>query len=316
VRAVFISALPSSQHVTALDIMIQGDSGAANGGTGGILSSEPRCQTIQQIERYAAHPDDFLDWDKPLNEQSEKVRGVLQQSTSSKGLGHALTRDTEALSRFSQGGPGADQPNRFVGGPSGRVMREGMGSVVDNGQILDPVVGLVPVDMMNVLGGKQVAPKVSSHNAAMLFDKSPVVGSDLVSFGVSSSGASRGSVAGRATEGSAIGLDIVPMPLELSRALRTNEIDQGRPLGDWMPKDNDTTKWLKSKGVAGTKYLDQGSRTAGEGSRNYVVFDDKLIDILRKYGIIGALGLGAASAPYGPSPASASTRRPFPGDLN
>lgn len=44
---------------------------------------------------------------------------------------------------------------------------------------------------------------------------------------------------------------------------------------------------LREAGIPGIKYLDQGSRTAGEGSRNYVVFDDKLIDILRKYGLAG-----------------------------
>lgn len=42
----------------------------------------------------------------------------------------------------------------------------------------------------------------------------------------------------------------------------------------------------------GIKYLDQGSRSAGQGTRNYVVFDDKLIDIVKKYGIAGALSAG------------------------
>ncbi len=42
---------------------------------------------------------------------------------------------------------------------------------------------------------------------------------------------------------------------------------------------------LKQVGIPGIKYLDQGSRAAGEGSRNYVVFDDKLVEILKKYGI-------------------------------
>lgn len=45
------------------------------------------------------------------------------------------------------------------------------------------------------------------------------------------------------------------------------------------------TRLMSEKGVKGIKYLDQGSRTSGEGSRNYVVFDDALIDILKKYGI-------------------------------
>ena len=49
---------------------------------------------------------------------------------------------------------------------------------------------------------------------------------------------------------------------------------------------------LKGKGIPGIKYLDGASRTAGEGSRNYVVFDDSLIDILKKYGVaLPAIGL-------------------------
>jgi hypothetical protein len=52
---------------------------------------------------------------------------------------------------------------------------------------------------------------------------------------------------------------------------------------------------MRGAGIPGIKYLDQGSRGAGDGSRNYVVFDDKIIDILKKYGIagMGMIGLGA-----------------------
>ena len=55
---------------------------------------------------------------------------------------------------------------------------------------------------------------------------------------------------------------------------------------------------LRQLGIPGIKYLDQGSRAAGDGSRNYVVFDDKLIEILRKYGImapVAGAGLSALS---------------------
>jgi hypothetical protein len=45
---------------------------------------------------------------------------------------------------------------------------------------------------------------------------------------------------------------------------------------------------LKEAGIPGIKYLDAGSRGAGDGTRNYVVFDDKLISIVKKYGIAGA----------------------------
>lgn len=46
---------------------------------------------------------------------------------------------------------------------------------------------------------------------------------------------------------------------------------------------SETSRLLLSKGIKGIKYLDAGSRGAGEGSRNYVVFDDKLVNVKRKY---------------------------------
>ena len=52
---------------------------------------------------------------------------------------------------------------------------------------------------------------------------------------------------------------------------------------------------LRSAGIPGIRYLDAGSRGAGDGSRNYVVFDDKLIEIIRKYGWAAAAPIFAAS---------------------
>jgi hypothetical protein len=52
---------------------------------------------------------------------------------------------------------------------------------------------------------------------------------------------------------------------------------------------------LREAGIPGIKYLDQGSRAAGEGTRNYVVFDDRLIEIVKKYGIAGAVSAGLLS---------------------
>lgn len=55
------------------------------------------------------------------------------------------------------------------------------------------------------------------------------------------------------------------------------------------------TEELRQAGIPGIKYLDQGSRGAGDGTRNYVVFDQNLINIVRKYGIAGAVGAGLIS---------------------
>jgi hypothetical protein len=55
------------------------------------------------------------------------------------------------------------------------------------------------------------------------------------------------------------------------------------------------TQTFQSSGIPGIRYLDQGSRGAGQGTSNYVVFDPKIIDILRKYAIPGLISGGAAA---------------------
>ena len=60
---------------------------------------------------------------------------------------------------------------------------------------------------------------------------------------------------------------------------------------DPMDYRRDFSTEMRDAGIPGIKYLDQGSRGAGEGSRNYVVFDDSLIEIVKKYGIAAAAPL-------------------------
>lgn len=59
------------------------------------------------------------------------------------------------------------------------------------------------------------------------------------------------------------------------------------------------TKALEEAGVPGIRYADQGSRgiDVENPTSNYVVFNDKIIDILKKYGIAApAVGLSGLSA--------------------
>jgi hypothetical protein len=68
---------------------------------------------------------------------------------------------------------------------------------------------------------------------------------------------------------------------------------------DGLPREAaiaEATKRMREAGIPGVRYLDQGSRGKGDGTRNYVVFDDHLIDILKKYGIAGLAALPAAGA--------------------
>jgi hypothetical protein len=55
------------------------------------------------------------------------------------------------------------------------------------------------------------------------------------------------------------------------------------------------SKDLANVKLPGIKYFDADSRAAGEGSRNYVVFDDKIVEIMRKYGLMGPIGAGIAA---------------------
>ena len=50
-----------------------------------------------------------------------------------------------------------------------------------------------------------------------------------------------------------------------------------------------TSQALGRRDVLGTRYLDQGSRGAGSGTSNFVVWSPEIIEILRKYGLAPAI---------------------------
>jgi hypothetical protein len=146
--------------------------------------------------RINASPDDFLDWDKPLSQQSEKVRAALEAAN----LVPWKTKN-----------------------------------------VLGIEYGNLPHDFALGLSGNGKRPLEKDTN---------VLGSQLIDF----------------------------------------ETGKGVAVGKKEASDR-----LRDAGIPGIQYLDQGSRYTGEGTRNYVVFDDNLIEILRKYGLLGMIG-GAAVA--------------------
>jgi len=73
-----------------------------------------------------------------------------------------------------------------------------------------------------------------------------------------------------------------------------------------LPAKNETegnvraSQRLRDLGVPGLHYPDAGSRAPGQrGSRNYVMFDDKMLKVLRKYGVAGIPAAGVAAADGG-----------------
>jgi hypothetical protein len=83
------------------------------------------------------------------------------------------------------------------------------------------------------------------------------------------------------------------------------DMPQGRPFNQLRYRPNAAeAESARKAGLAGYRFLDQGSRGVGSGSRNLVVIDDSLIEILRKYGIAGltagGAGAGVANQNQGP----------------
>lgn len=62
--------------------------------------------------------------------------------------------------------------------------------------------------------------------------------------------------------------------------------DNGRfvykDIADRLGGDVAATEYLKSKGILGLRYLDQGSRDSMQGTRNAVVFDPSILNILER----------------------------------
>lgn len=82
------------------------------------------------------------------------------------------------------------------------------------------------------------------------------------------------------------------------RASDLNEQTTAKELRSILNYQHNTKKLFES-GIPGIKYLDQGSRGSGQGTRNYVVFDPSIIEIIRKYGIAGLPAAGVAAGAMG-----------------
>jgi hypothetical protein len=73
----------------------------------------------------------------------------------------------------------------------------------------------------------------------------------------------------------------------------------GPDLPDWMqgitaPSPENASSHLRSLGIRGIRFLDGSSRAAGEGSHNYVVFDDKDVKVRAKFSVAAEAGVPEA----------------------
>ena len=61
------------------------------------------------------------------------------------------------------------------------------------------------------------------------------------------------------------------------------------PGANFAPKNNEEAEKLQTAGIPGIKYFDRDSRSVGEGTRNYVIFDPDMIHVKRRYADGGAV---------------------------
>ncbi len=66
---------------------------------------------------------------------------------------------------------------------------------------------------------------------------------------------------------------------------------------------------LSSRGVKGLQYDDQRSRDGGDNSKNYVVFNDETLNIMRRYGLPVAMTATAAAGAGAPQESQAGVRK-------
>lgn len=156
-----------------------------------------------------ADPDDFLDWDAPLSQQSEKVRQALTAMGVPAGdaSGQFTVKPTDSGKSFKVVSSAGEFGTYRTEAAAQKRMDQLIGAYSDQG-----------ATAYQKLGGNTIYPGAGKNEAA--------------------------------------------------------------------------TQALRDAGILGIKYLDGASRSAGQGSRNYVVFDERLISIVKKYGIAGALSAG------------------------
>jgi hypothetical protein len=73
----------------------------------------------------------------------------------------------------------------------------------------------------------------------------------------------------------------------------------GLPANDQAQGYLQSTERLRDMGIKGVKYLDTTSRAGDAGAQNFVVFDPKVLRLLRKYGVAGIPAAGAVAGAGG-----------------
>jgi hypothetical protein len=171
-----------------------------------------------------ATPDDFLDYDKPLSEQSDRVKEALGIKGQQKKLLALQAKSNELQALYDKALSNVPSNPSFDDLFGDSAALRSQGELLTEKNRIDEEIKLLTTPKDFQLGDRKIPIRVQDYFS----------GANLI---------------------------------------------QGQGAA------SEISKQLLDKGIKGIKYLDQGSRAAGKGTSNYVVFDDKLISIAKKYGV-------------------------------
>jgi hypothetical protein len=171
-----------------------------------------------------ATPDDFLDYDKPLSEQSDRVKEALGIKGQQKKLLALQAKSNELQALYDKALSNVPSNPSFDDLFGDSAALRSQGELLTEKNRIDEEIKLLTTPKDFQLGDRKIPIRVQDYFS----------GANLI---------------------------------------------QGQGAA------SEISKQLLDKGIKGIKYLDQGSRPAGKGTSNYVVFDDKLISIAKKYGV-------------------------------
>jgi hypothetical protein len=171
-----------------------------------------------------ATPDDFLDYDKPLSEQSDRVKEALGIKGQQNKLLALQEKSNELQALYDKALSNVPSNPSFDDLFGDSAALRSQGELLTEKNRIDEEIKLLTTPKDFQLGDRKIPIRVQDYFS----------GANLI---------------------------------------------QGQGAA------SEISKQLLDKGIKGIKYLDQGSRPAGKGTSNYVVFDDKLISIAKKYGV-------------------------------
>lgn len=143
------------------------------------------------------------------------------------GDAHFLTNLAETFS-FVEKGLGAFDV------PSQRMVLDAMGTVLQNSQVRQSVIGSIPVDVVNVLGGGKVSAKILLNDVPMFLDLLSANGDKAVAPGVDGSGTAISKVARAAAKSArvAAGIDSDKFSFAVSADVGVHNRDYNRVFSD------------------------------------------------------------------------------------